>query len=431
MTDGEARHIRVLIVDDIPETRENLKKLLYFESDIEVIGAAASGEEAVSMARELTPDIVLMDINMPGLDGITASEMITQEVPQAQIIMMSVQGEADYLRRSMLAGAREFLIKPFSTEELVSSIRRVYELGAAKRQLLTQAVAAATGPLGVPAGPPPAPQNLGKVVAVYAPKGGVGCSTIAVNLAVAFKSILPDSKVLLIDAGVQFGGVDVLMNLQAQRTIVDVAQKVTDLDADFINSVVTSHTSGVKVLLAPPRPEMGDLVSASDMEKILAEVKKYYDIIVVDTRNVLHDMELTILDGADRIVLLTTPDIPAIKNVKLFFDVISALEYPEDKVLLVVNQADQRSAIRPEDIEQSLRHPIAGTIPDDERLASIAVNQGVPFVMTHRNSPLAHAVLELAQRLVNELQPAAAPAPAPAAPPRGGTGLLGKFLKPS
>ena len=133
--------IRVLIVDDIPETRENLKKLLFFETDIEVVDTATSGEEAVECARELRPDIILMDINMPGLDGISAGEMITKDVPQAQIIMMSVQGEADYLRRSMLAGAREFLIKPFSSEELVSTIRRVYDLGAPQRAAAAQAPA--------------------------------------------------------------------------------------------------------------------------------------------------------------------------------------------------------------------------------------------------------------------------------------------------
>ena len=110
-----ADQIRVLIVDDIPETRDHLSKLLGFESDIEVVGAAASGREALELAGQLTPDIVLMDINMPDMDGIAATERLAAEVPTAAVVMMSVQGEADYLRRSMLAGAREFLVKPFSS----------------------------------------------------------------------------------------------------------------------------------------------------------------------------------------------------------------------------------------------------------------------------------------------------------------------------
>ena len=118
--------IRVLIVDDIPETRDHLTKLLGFEKDVEVVGAAASGAEALEMAAKLLPDVVLMDINMPEMDGIAATELLTARVPTASVVMMSVQGEADYLRRSMLAGAREFLVKPFSSDELTASIRQVY-----------------------------------------------------------------------------------------------------------------------------------------------------------------------------------------------------------------------------------------------------------------------------------------------------------------
>src|SRR5947209_750905 len=119
--------IKVLIVDDIPETRENLKKLLAFESDIEVVGTASTGREGVDLAQELNPDIILMDINMPDMDGIQATEAISKAVPYASVVMMSVQSEADYLRRAMLAGARDFLTKPISGEELYATVRSVYE----------------------------------------------------------------------------------------------------------------------------------------------------------------------------------------------------------------------------------------------------------------------------------------------------------------
>jgi len=196
--------IRVLIVDDITETRENLKKLLYFETDIEVVAAATSGEEGIELAKQYQPHIVLMDINMPGMDGITASEAITQEVPFAQVIMMSVQSEADYLRRSMLAGARDFLTKPFTSDELISTIRRVYEMAATRRIAMPQVA----GPTVQTVPTEPASQP-GKIITVFSPKGGVGCSIIAVNLALALQKILePDGKVALVDASLQFGGDD-------------------------------------------------------------------------------------------------------------------------------------------------------------------------------------------------------------------------------
>jgi len=401
MVENVGEKIRVLIVDDIPETRENLRKLLYFENDIEVVGAAISGEEGIQMAKELQPHIVLMDINMPGVDGITASEAICQEVPTTQVIMMSVQGEADYLRRSMLAGAREFLIKPFSSDELVSSIRRVYELGVAQRARYQVPVP----PVSMAAQrQPPPPQELGKVITVFSPKGGTGCSTLAVNLAITLR-METDARVILVDSSLQFGDVAVLLNLKPVRTIVDLVPHINELDVELINSVLVPHSSGIKTLLAPPRPEMADLIVPDHMKRILEELKKGFDCIIVDTQTSLHDLELAIMDVSDRIILITTPDIPSIKNTKLFFEVTEALGYPSEKVLLTVNKMDRRStSIRTENIEAGIKHPVAATLALDERVATFAANQGVPFVLSAANSPLAQNVVTLARHLLDTLE---------------------------
>src|SRR5918992_18504 len=180
MSTPTSARIRIIIVDDIPETREHLTKLLGFESDIEVVGTAASGAEALDVAARLAPDVVLMDINMPGMDGIATTEQLSSRVPTAAIVMMSVQGEADYLRRSMLAGAREFLVKPFSSDELSASIRQVYQRERDKIGRMVAPVAAAgTGRID------PAAREPGRIVTVFSPKGGVGRTTLAVNMAVA------------------------------------------------------------------------------------------------------------------------------------------------------------------------------------------------------------------------------------------------------
>jgi pilus assembly protein CpaE len=399
MAENPEEKIQVLIVDDIPETRENLRKLLYFENDIEVVGAAVSGEDGIQMAKELRPHVVLMDINMPGIDGITASEAISQEVPTAQVIMMSVQGEADYLRRSMLAGAREFLIKPFSSDELVSTIRRVYELGAVHRARYEVPVP----PISATAQRQPLPsEELGKVITVFSPKGGTGCSTIAANLAVALQ-METEAKVVLVDGSLQFGDVAVLLNLKPVRTIVDLVPHINELDGELINSVLVPHPSGIKTLLAPPRPEMADLVVPDHMKRILEELKKTFDCIVVDTWTSLHDLVLTIMDVSDRIVLVTTPDIPSIKNTKLFFEVTEALGYSSQKAFLTVNKVDRRSGIRAEDIEAGIKHPVAATLALDERVATVASNQGAPFVLSAANSPLAQGMVSLARQLLDTL----------------------------
>jgi pilus assembly protein CpaE len=397
-TPGEAEKIRLLIVDDIPETRENLRKLLFFESDIDVVGAATNGEEGIEMAVELKPDIVLMDINMPGVDGITASEKITQQVPFCQIIMMSVQGEADYLRRSMLAGAREFLIKPFSSDELVSSIRRVYQLGASRRQAMPTVSPTAAGPTAEVR-----PRKAGKIVSVFSAKGGVGCSTVAVNVAIALQQNAA-SKVAVVDTSLQFGDVGVLLNLYASRTIADLASLAEELDDELINDIFLSHSSGVKALLAPPRPEVADTVTPGLVTDVLERLRTMFDIIIVDTGSILDDVVLNVLDISDKIIVVTTPEIPAIKNAKLFFEVTEALEYDRGRIIFVLNKMDKRINIRAEDIEANIKYKIEGQLPLDDRTVTTSVNQGIPYVLGNKNSLLSQATVALSKTLLNSFE---------------------------
>src|SRR3989337_490262 len=131
MTDSDK--IRVLIVDDIPETRENIRKVLQFENDVEVIAVGRTGKEGIELARETKPDVILMDINMPDMDGIVATEMIRRTNNFSQIVILSVQNDPNYMRRAMLAGARDFLAKPPAVDELTAAIRRAGRLAQEER----------------------------------------------------------------------------------------------------------------------------------------------------------------------------------------------------------------------------------------------------------------------------------------------------------
>lgn len=393
--------IRILVVDDIPETRENLKKLLYFEDDIQVVGSAADGEEGIALVQELQPDVVLMDINMPGMDGITAGEQISETAPNTQVIMMSVQGEADYLRRSMLAGAREFLIKPFTAEEMVTSIKRVHELGQ-RRRPATALVAEVGLPESTPASPPPPPPQLGRIVAVFGAKGGVGTSTLAINVAIAVRE-LTKSRVAIVDGKLQFGDIGVLLNISSSRNIIDAVEQISELDEEFLSDLLITHSSGIKVLLAPPRPEMAELVSADQFAIILEKLRHTFDYILVDTWTSLLEPTLSLLDMSDRIILVTTTEIPAIKNAKAFFEVTEALGYDPEKTLLLLNKHDPRGGIRARDIEASVKHKMIADVIRDDIVATQAVNQGLPIVQSQRNSSISQDLLQLSNRLLEEL----------------------------
>ncbi len=410
----DTKKIRVLIVDDVTETRENLKKLLSFEDDVQVVGTAGNGREGVEQAASIRPDIVLMDINMPGMDGIAASEIICQSDPFVQVIMMSVQGESDYLRRSMLAGAREFLIKPFTSEELATSLRRVHQLSLARR-------AAAPPPGSAESAPPAVARSKpkgAKVIAVYSPKGGVGVSTIAVNLAIAMKEETRQ-RVALFDASFQFGDVSVLLNVATNRTIADVIGGKREPDEDILTGFMAAHGSGLKVLLAPPSPEMAELVTADQVRAILGIMNKMFDYVIVDTGKALNEPLLAILDAAERIVLVSTADLDSLKDVKLFFEVMDKLEYPPDKTAFILSKYDSHATVSAREIEANIKQVVTGVVPRDDKVAAWGLNRGIPFVLTHRSNPIGQAMFSLAKHLERQPEEAAeAPAAAPAAAKR-------------
>ena len=390
-----ADQIRVLIVDDIPETRDHLTKLLGFEKDIEVVGAAASGAESLQMAARLQPDVVLMDINMPDMDGITATELLSAQVPASAIVMMSVQGEADYLRRSMLAGAREFLVKPFSSDELTASIRQVHARERDKRvrygaPAATEARAAAS-------------REPGRIVAIFSPKGGVGRTTIAVNMAVAAASE-PDSSVALMDGSFQFGDVGVLLNLNSKSK--SIADLVPELEAggepESLDTFMMTHSSGLSVLLAPPSPELAETVTPAVAKRALEVLRGRYDLVIVDCASSFSDATLAILDIADTIFTVLTLEITSIKNMRLFLEVADQLGYPDDKVQLVLNRADSALGIRVADVEHSIGRKIDHTIVSDGRSVVYALNRGVPFFTSNREAQVSQDILRLARSLTGE-----------------------------
>jgi pilus assembly protein CpaE len=409
--------IKVLIVDDIPETRENLRKLLAFEQDIMVVGGdgAKTGREAVELAQQFKPDVVLMDINMPDMDGISATKAIAQAVPTAAVVMMSVQGDAGYLRQAMLAGARDFLTKPISSEDLYTTIRRVYEREAPTRRQYQQMAALASSSSAAPvaqAGMPLASSvGAGHIIVVYSPQAGAGVTTLATNLASSL--MRADTRVLLVDCNLQFGDVDAMLNLQSQSNISDLTRRVHDLDAGTIDTVLVTHTSGLKVLVAPPRPEQAYDIAPDSVKELLMVLADSYDFVVVDTSTQYDEMTLKLFEVAEQIILVATPTIPAIRNIRKMLDIFDSLEQPKnlsDKILFVLNRVLNekergRGAIPTASIASHLKRDVVATIPLDERVMMTAVNQGFLVVTKFKNQSPGRELVELAEFVRRTINP--------------------------
>jgi pilus assembly protein CpaE len=385
------KRIRVLIVDDISETRESVSRLLQFETDIEVIGEAGAGSEALRLAENLHPDIVLMDINMPDMDGIRATELLSLRVPDCAVIIMSVQEEQDYLRRAMMAGAREYIVKPFTGSELSSTIARVYEIESRKREALGKQPEASNDI--------PEKTRKGQIISFFSAKGGVGKTTLAVNMAVELARS-GKYRVLLIDLNLQFGDICVFLNLAPKRSIADLTQSGS-LQYSEIQSFLLTHSTGIQVLAAPTRPEYADLVSVEQVEQILQEVKSHFDYIICDTVSRFEDTSLLSLDLAEKIFLVVGMDVPALKNTKLSLETMEGLHYL-DKVSIILNRAGKEMGIELKDVEKSLNIKVDFEIPSDGKSLLPALNQGIPFVNYHPQSKVTEEIRNIAQSLTGQ-----------------------------
>jgi pilus assembly protein CpaE len=374
--------IKVLIVDDMAETRESLKKLLGFHGGFVVTGEAENGKEAVALAKRLRPDIVLMDINMPVMDGIEATRTISVELAMTTaVVIISVQGEQDYLTEAMAAGARGYLVKPFSADELVSTIRRTHDMEIQRRAQLMPSI--------------PLQGKLGRIISIYSAKGGVGKTTIAVNLAAELGKER-DRKVVLVDLDLQFGDVAIMLDTSPVRTIADIARE-EEVDSETVEACLLKHNTGISVLASPLRPEQGETVAGRHVLAILKLLAESYDFVIVDLAQRLDDISLAGLDMADIILLVASTDLPSIKNAKASIEIMESLGYESKMIKLALSRPSREHGLDISEIEKTLKRKVDVQIPNEERVVFPSVNKGAPFTISSPTAKVSVAIRELAK----------------------------------
>ncbi|KJS87428.1 MAG: histidine kinase [Peptococcaceae bacterium BICA1-8] len=382
--------IKVLIVDDISETRDNLNRLLKLEEDIQVVGEAANGEQAVRKSEQLLPDIILMDINMPIMNGIAATEKISLNFPNIAVIMISVQGEAEYLKKAMMAGAREYLVKPFSADELNNTIKRTYDLER-KRLGKMEGTKKLFGKQK---------DSKPQVITIFGTKGGVGKTTLAVNSStlIAKKT---KKKVVLVDLDLQFGDVSVFFNVSPKKSIAELVQERGQLNIELVESYLIPHISGVKILPAPMRPEYSELVTPNNVLEILTILRQNYDYVIIDTPPIFQDTNLSALDMSNQVLLVMNMDLPTVKNMKLSLELLDSLHH-KAKTKLILNRASEDLGISAGDVENALDFLIAHQMPTDGKLVVTSVNKGIPFVLSNANAKVSKAVDQITNMVIED-----------------------------
>lgn len=378
--------IRVLIVDDNKAVSDNMARLLQFEADIKVVAQAQTVQECMEKVQAQSPDVVLMDQNLPDGDGYRATEALLEVDPFVQVIIVGF-GES-LPRRAIKAGAADFIITPFEADHFVNAVRDAAARGEKRR--------AVTGPLVFPEDDSNAEGTSrphGKVIVVYSGKGGVGCTTLATNLALRLHGA--ETPTVLVDGDFQYGDVSLLLNQQTSVSICDLVSYSEDLDLEIIRDVLRSHASGLKILAAAPKPEMADAIFPDAVRSILEFLGSHYAYVVVDTSSTLDDLSLAIFDVADLFVLITTPELPSVKNTRFIMDIFHDLGVPKERLCLAFNQVNNRDEITRDMLQKNLNIDVGAEIPYDRESVRTSINRGQPLLLEGKSSAVARGMIDL------------------------------------
>jgi pilus assembly protein CpaE len=379
----------VLAVDDSATVRETLALVIGAQPDMQLVGLAASGQEAVRRAAELQPDIVLMDIHMPDLDGIQATWLVSSRAPHGAVIMLTSEERIDFLQKAMSAGAQGYVLKPFGDgAQLFQTIREVHGRSSARRMQVV-------GGVQLDARLRP---RIGKRIVVLGSKGGVGTTTLAVSLALLLRA-QSEQTVALFDADFLRGDTTLHLDLTPQYTVLDLVPHADALDARLIDQVMVKHRDGLHVLARPAQPEQAEVLTADHVRTIVSSLAQMYDDVVIDAVLSYDDRMLAVLDLADLYVVTVTPHLGTLRSARHFLHVARTLGYPDDRVCFVLNRASQMASLTFDDVASLLGSRTILQIPTGGAEVAQSVNEGRPLVLHQPRSNVARGLHTLAEQV--------------------------------
>jgi pilus assembly protein CpaE len=364
---------RLLLVEDVPQVAQYIRGLLNSQSAIKLLDVISEGAKVPSQVQQLRPDVILVDALLQGrVKGLQLVEQLRNGKAGAPVIVLTVpQNPVSVDHEKGIYGV---LAMPFSGYDLVTRINQVRS---------DYQSTSATG--------------SSRVVSVFAPKGGVGKTTIAFNLACALGQ--QQHKTVLIDGSLQFGDLRALLKVPAD------APSVLDLPTDRIvesdlSDVLWRDPSGIDILLAPPRVEMAEMVTARDIDKVMSLLRRVYEAIVIDMSSTLTDLNLAFLDTSDTILEIVTYDSTTIHNTIAIADTFRMIGYPASKVRYIVNRSDWPAGINPDDLARALGRVPEHSIVSDGKLVVQSNNEGVPFVLANPGAPISQDVVRIASEVM-------------------------------
>jgi len=321
-------------------------------------------------------------------EAIVIGERFRDEFPDAKVLLSRIRIDVDVLSKALRAGFAE-VVTAEDTSGFVQSIRHVREIISASQSKNRNA--------------PLEKNKKGKVVVVFSAKGGCGKTTLSINLATALSNS-ERNKVCLVDLDLQFGDVAVSLQASPEKTISAAIGMGANLDLLGTRSIITNYDSNLDLLLAPTNPTDVEFISGELVEKILSNLVNDYEYVVIDTPPAFTDFVLKSIEMMDACYLITTLEMPAIKNLKIVLETLDALKVDQSIIRLVINRSDSKTGVSPKEVEVLLQRGVDYELPNEVNVP-VAANQGQPLIRFAPKSQLGKVISRMANDLATALFP--------------------------
>ncbi|RMG97801.1 MAG: response regulator [Chloroflexi bacterium] len=375
---------RVLVIDDDRIIRKiiesNLTSLGY-----EVI-IATNGQEGLQLLKAHQPDVVITDKVMPGLDGIEVTKRIRRDPAYAHLPILMLTGESDLEDKlgAFEAGADDYLGKPFEVAELAARLTALLRRAEAIKAAQTKQVESG---------------EKATLIAVHSLRGGVGTTSLATNLAVALNNLW-QVPTLLLDMALTAGQIALMLNKPLKHTWADLSEfGPEELDVEATKGIVSKHECGLHFISSPANPTQAEMVQHETISKAVSLLRPGYEYIVADLPHDFSDYSLDVLDSADTILLVLSPEMAAIRAAAIALDTYNKLGYDKDKIKLIINWTFEQGGLAQKKIEAALHHPVSLVVPFAPNLFVGSINRGIPFVLNHPENSVSALMEDFAFRL--------------------------------
>jgi len=370
-------------------------RLLYtIGGDVQAVDSLT--EAARLLDRDPTEFLVVIGPKTPTNEALAFAASLRMSRPAVGVILTRHEVDVALLTSALQSGVRE-VIRAGDDAALAAACRRSYEV--------SRRMAADPSPVVQETG------RNGQIVTVFAAKGGCGKTTLATNLGVVL-AMGTGHRVCIVDLDLAFGDVAISMQLDPARTVVDALPMAGHLDTTGAASLLTRYRPGLEVLLAPVTPGDAEKITPALVGELLTVLRSIFDYVVVDTPAQFSEHVLIAMDSSDHHVLLTTPDVPALKNLRVTLDMLDLLSYPRQIRSVVVNRSDSKVGLSLEQVEQVVRCPISGRVPSS-RAVPISINKGTPITLDNPAHPVSNAITRFAQQRILPAAESAGRAPRP------------------